>query len=328
MIKYRYARRHVLACLAGAAFCYAAPSIAQSTFPTQPIKWIVPFAAGGGSDTAARIIATELSVILKQPVVVDNKPGGNTIIATQALLASKPDGYTIMSASNDTLTINPHLQKVTYQIDRDFEYVALFVKFPTILVAKKDFPADDARQAVEYLRKTGPTLNYASYGNGSVAHIGMEMLLSRLGTKSNHVPYKGGAPAIQDMVGGRVDLMMDVIPSSVPFVKSGNLKALAWTGKERNPALPNVMTLQEAGVAGFDFYSWQGIIAPRGTPPATVAALTEGFRKALASPEVRQSLDSRGIEASFLDGPAFRKLAETGSTEMKKAITTAHITFE
>lgn len=301
---------------------------AQAPFPNQPVRWLVPFAAGGGSDAAARIIGEEMTRLLKQQVIIENRPGGNTLIATQALMSAKPDGYTFMSASNDTLTINPHLMKVPYQVDSDFEYVALFATFPTLLVAKKDFPADDAKQALDYIRKNGPSINYASYGTGSVAHIGMEMLLGRLGTKANHVPYKGGAPAVQDMVGGNVDMMMDVIPSSVPHVKSGNLKALAWTGKNRNAALPDLLTLQEAGIAGFDFYSWQGIVAPRGTPAEVVQALSAAFRTVLSSPQVREKLEARGIDATYLDGAAFHKLAAAGSAEMKKVILATGIKLE
>jgi tripartite-type tricarboxylate transporter receptor subunit TctC len=145
------------------------------------LRWLVPFAPGGGSDMAARIVAVELSKILNQPVVVDNRPGGNTNIAVQALMSARPDGNTIMSASNDTLTINPHLYNVPYQAERDFEYVALLIKFPHLLVARKDFPAENARDAIDYIRSQGPSLAFATFGVGSVAHMGMEMLLKRIG---------------------------------------------------------------------------------------------------------------------------------------------------
>jgi tripartite-type tricarboxylate transporter receptor subunit TctC len=264
-------------------------------------------------------LAYKLQEKWQQSVTIDNRLGANTLIGVEAVAYAK-DPSTLLLTTDASFTINPHLYKVSYSIEKDFEYIALFVKFPTLLVVKKDFPANDAKQAMEYIRKNGPSLNYASYGSGSVAHIGMEMLLNRLNTKSNHIPYKGGAPAIQDMVGGNVDMMMDVIPSSLPQAKAGNLKILAWTGKDRNVALPETMTLQEAGISGFDFFSWQGIIAPGGTPELTKKILSDAFNKALASSQVKEKLESRGIDPAYLDGPAFRKLAISSNIEMQKTI--------
>ncbi len=320
------------ALLASAAFSALAALGTAGTaqaqaWPTQPIKLIVAFAPGGAADTVTRLTAKEMEKTLGQPVVVDNKPGGSTFIATQALTASKPDGYTMMVVSNDTLMVNPHLFKAPYDIRQSFDYVAIFGEYaPAVLVARTTLPVNDAKEAIEYLKKNPGKVNYASHGTGSTSHIRMELLLAKLGVKQNHIPYKGGAPALQDLSGGQVDFLVDSPVSSMPLVKAGRIKAVAAMGKERYFDLPNVMTLGEAGAGAGDFVTFQGIMAPKGTPPAVIKAFSDAVSKAVSDPVLREALGSRGLKPVYRGPAEFQALVYEGSDMMKKVITDNNIT--
>jgi tripartite-type tricarboxylate transporter receptor subunit TctC len=318
----RLAGAAAAAVLIGAAGAAApAGAQAQPAFPSQPLRWIVAFPAGGAADTVTRLLAKETEKHLGQPIVVENRPGGNTFIAVQALLSAKPDGYTAMIVSNDTLTVNPYLFSAPYDVEQSFDYVGVFGEYlPAVLVARKDFPANNAKEAVEYFKANAKTMNFASHGAGSTSHLRMELLLARLGVKMNHVPYKGGAPALQDLSGGQVDVLVDSPVSSLPLIKAQRIKPLATMGKERLPDLPGVMTLGEAGAAAGDFVTFQGIIAPRGLPPAVLTTLTEAVRKSLASPELRETLQARGLRPAYQSPADFRATVMAGKAAMKKVI--------
>lgn len=305
-----------------------APAGAE-TYPSQPVRIIVAFPAGGAADTVTRLLGKELEKSLRQPVVVENKPGALTFVAVQALLAAKPDGYTFMAVSNDTLMVNPHLVKAPYDIRQSFDYVGTFGDYaPAVLVARRDFPAQDAKEVIDYLRNNPGKVNIASHGKGSTSHIRAELLLAKLGVKQNHVPYRGGAPALQDLAGGQVDLLVDSPVSSMPMIRAGRIKALANMGRERNPDLPSVATLAEVGASAGDFVTFQALIAPKGLPPAVLKSFSDALRTAMANPELRDVLGTRGLKPAYREGAEFQAMVMDGSEMMRQVIAQNQITAD
>lgn len=319
----------LLAATATAALLASSVASAQDTYPNKPLRWILPFAVGGGSDITARLLSGELAKELGQPVIVENRPGGNTVIATQALLTAPADGYTFMSMSNDSLTINPHLYKLPYQVDKDLDFVAQFALFPFVLVARPDLPLKDASELVDFIRKTGTKATYGTVGSGSNPHIGVEMMLQHIGgARMTSVPYKGLGPIVVDLLGGQVDMTVSDIPTVLQHVKSGKLKAIAMTGKSRSHLLPGVPSLDEVGFPGYDFDPWQGAVVRKGTSEAVLGRLQEAFRKVLANPEIKSQMEQRGIVPAYRSAPDFRVLVTTGSASMAKLIRDANIKVE
>jgi tripartite-type tricarboxylate transporter receptor subunit TctC len=301
--------------------CGAAQAQAPTPTSGQPLRVIVAFAAGGAADALSRLLGKEMEKSLGQPVIVENRPGAYTFVAVQSLLASKADGHTVMAVSNDTLTVNPHLTSAPYDIQQSFEYVGIFGEYlPALLVARKDFPANDAKELVDHLRANPGRVNFASHGNGSTSHLRMELLLGKLGVKQNHVPYKGAAPALQDLAGGQVDIMVDAPLSAIPQIKAGRIKALANMAKERSTELPEVATLGEVGASAGDFVTFQAFIAPKGVPAAQLERVRESMRKALANPELQAAMRSRGFTPKFRGGDEFQSIVMEGSQMMKKVI--------
>ncbi len=315
--------------LGASALLVTADAAAQAAYPNQPIKIIVAFAAGGASDTVTRMLGKELEKTLGQPVLVENKPGAYTFIAAQTLMAAKPDGYTFMAASNDTLTVNPHMTTAPYDIRQSFEYVGIFGEYaPAVLVARKDFPANNAKELLEYLRTNPGKVNFASHGRGSTSHIRAELLLAKLRVKQNHVPYKGGAPALQDLAGGQVDLLVDSPISSMPLIRAGRIKAVASMGRERYPDLPDVATLAESGASAGDFVTFQALLAPKGTPASVIKTIGDAVSEALKNPELRASLSGRGLNPVFRGPAEFQKIVFDNSDIMKKVIADNNLAAE
>jgi len=324
-----FSRRTVLLSQAALALSLAtgAAAVSAQAWPSQPIRWYIPYPAGGATDVLSRMLAREVEKNLGQPVVVENRAGGNTAVAVQALLQARPDGNTWMVASNDTMSINPHLFKNAPDPEQSFEVGAQWGEYaPALLVAKKDFPANDAKQAIEYLRKNAGKVSYASHGTGSVSQIRMELLLGKLGIKLNHVPYKGSAPALQDIAGGQVDILVDSRTNSLPLIRSGQVKALAVMGSQRYADLPDVMTLAEAGTSGGDFGTFHAFVAPKGTPPAIVAQFSEAVNKAVNSKELKDAFAARGFNSRYRPPAEFRKHVADESAAMKKVIADNNIT--
>ncbi|OZI66691.1 tripartite tricarboxylate transporter substrate binding protein [Bordetella genomosp. 11] len=275
---------------------------AQS-YPERPIKLVVGFSPGGGSDTTARLLATALGAKLGQPIVVENRPGANTIIATQYVAGQPADGYTLLFTSA-SFAINPALQKLTYDSDRDFAPVALVDTIPLLLVTNLEVPVKSVGELIDLAKKQPGKLSYASFGIGSAAHLASEQLLAMTGTDMVHVPYKGSAPALADVMGGQVTMMMPGIGSAASLVKGGKLRALAVSGSKRATGMPDVPTIAEAGVAGFDVVTWEAILAPAGTPPAVVAKLNSALREVLAMPAIRDQMIQMGVEPDGTKSPA------------------------
>ncbi len=302
-------------------------SLAQG-WPNRSIRMVVPYTPGGYTDLMARLVGQKISEALGQPIVFENKPGANAIIGTDVVAKAAPDGYTfgtVIAAHAVNATLNP---KLPYDTLKDFSYVSLMSVAPLIMIAHPSLPANNVKELVA-LAKTKPgQLNFASSGVGAAAHLTMEMFKSRTGVEMQHIPYKGTAGALQDTVGGQINVMFDIVGPLMPQVRSGNAKAIVVTAKERIPAAPDVPTMAEQGVPDFISGTWAGIIAPAGTPKEIVDRVAAEAKKALADPAMKAKLAEQGIVAVG-DGPdEFRVFVTDEISRWSKVITDAGIKME
>ena len=291
----------------------AGPVFAQ--YPNKPIKLIVGFPPGGGSDAAARLTGAALSEKLGQPVVVENKAGANTILATQYVQQQPADGYTLLFVSA-SFAINPSLYKLPYDPEKDFTQIGLVALVPLLLIASNEVPAKNVAELVALAKSQPGKLTYASFGQGSAAHLAGEMFCAMTGTEIVHVPFKGSGPAITELLGGRVTMMFPGIGSAMPLVKDGKLKGLAVSTGKRVATAPQIPTVAEAGVAGFEIATWESIQAPAGTPAEVVAKLNAAMKEVLATKELREKLVALGLEPDGTKSPA--ETAQFVRAEMRK----------
>lgn len=269
---------------------------AQDSYPNRPIRVIVPYPAGGASDVLARLITTRLAEDWKVSVVVDNRPGGNTIIAYEAAAKAAPDGYTILQSS-ETIGTNVSLyRKLPYDALKDLTPIGRTGSLPLVIVANNALLANSIAALVAMAKERPGQLNYASFGSGSSSHLAGELFKSMAKVSIAHVPYKGAPPALTDLIGGQVQIFFSGLPPALPFVKSGKVKALAVTGLRRSPLLPDVPTLVESGFPGYEALSWSGMLAPAGTPPAIIAKWNAQVTSILKLPEIREKMLSLGFE--------------------------------
>jgi tripartite-type tricarboxylate transporter receptor subunit TctC len=274
---------------------FAAPATAQE-FPNRPIRFIVPWAPGGVTDVIARLIAEKLSGQIKQPVIVENKPGASGVIGTEFVARSAPDGYTLVVVTASTHAMGPSVVPTkAYDPVADFAPVIQVTNAPTIMVTPPSLPANTIAEFIALAKKTPDGMNFASFGQGSSSHLAAELFMQATGIKMAHVPYKGAAPAIVDLLAGRVQVFFDSIPSSLPHVRKGALKALAVTGTQRTPAAPDIPTVSETH-PGFEMTVWQGLAAPRDTPKAIVDRLYSETAKVMAMPDVQKRLIDLGAD--------------------------------
>ena len=298
MTPFQAPTRRQLACLAGA--CLALTTLgaaAQSSYPSKPVRIVVGFSAGGTTDIVARLMAKEMTESLGQSFVVDNRPGGGSNIATDYVAAAAPDGYTLLFVAV-TSTINQSLYpNIKFDLNRDFDAIALGAKVPNILVVNPSVPANNVKEFIEWARANDSKIAYASSGSGTSIHMAGELFKARTGLKTQHIPYKGSAPAVTDLIGNQVQFMFDNMPASWPHVQSGKLKALAITTKTRSPSAPDLPTLEESGVAPFDVSSWFGLIAPKGTPRDVIDKLNKAMNAAFDKPDVKTAYAKLGAVA-------------------------------
>lgn len=280
----------------GILFCASSiSSFAQ--YPDKAITAIVPFPPGGSTDNVARAIAPKMAVTLGQNVIVDNKPGATGAIGASYVARAKPDGYTFLVASIGVFATNPFLQKnLPYDPAKDFDLLTVAVRAPNVLVANPNFPANNMTELLAYLKKNPDKVTFANSGAGSSDHLTTVLFWQKSGTSGINVPYKGGAPAIADLLGGQTDVSFQNINVVVNHIKAGKLKALAITSDKRSPLLPNVPTLAESGVKDVDVYSWQGIAAPKGLEPDVKKKLYNSIVGALNSPDVKKNMTDVGFE--------------------------------
>ena len=302
MIPHRAATRIAMAALCALA-AFTAAGVAAQGYPNKPIKLIVGFPPGGGSDAAARIAGAALAEKLGQPVVVENKAGANTILATQFVGSQPADGYTLLFVSA-SFAINPSLYKLTYDPEKDFTPVGLVAIVPLMLITGPESPIKSVKDLIAMAKAKPGEVTYASFGAGSAGHLAGELFCSMTGTDMQHIPFKGSAPAITDVMGGRVTIMFPGIGSAVPLVNSGKLKALAVTTAQRASSSPSVPTVEESGVPGYVVSTWESIIAPAGTPPDVVARLNKALAEVMATKEVREKMVALGLEPDGTKNPA------------------------
>ena len=287
-------RAVVLAALAA----LAGPTHAQEAWPSRPVTIVVPFAPGGGTDIGTRIVAQKLSQLWNQSVLVDNRGGAGGNLGLDIVARARPDGYTLMTGNVGTQSINPTLyKKLSYNPDTSFVPIGLFAELPFVLAATVSLPANNVRELVALAKASPEKLSYASSGLGGSPHLSGETFKIATGTKILHVPYKGGGAAMTDLISGNVHMMFSSVLELSGHIKAGKLKALAISSKQRVSALPDVPTLQEAGVTGAESGSWLGLLAPAGTPPAIVAKVSQDLQKVLAMPDVQQQLLGQGAVA-------------------------------
>jgi tripartite-type tricarboxylate transporter receptor subunit TctC len=317
--------RYVLAAIAA----FLSFSAAAQNYPSKPIRLIVPFAAGGGNDNIARLVGKRLTDSVGQPLVIDNRPGAGGVLGAELAAKAAPDGYTLFLGGVGSHALNPNLiEKLPYDPIRDFAPVILLAEAPLILVVHPSVPAHTFAEFVAYVRTNPGKLNFASNGNGSSSQLAAVMFDSMAGAEMVHVPYKGLAPALTDLLSGQVQLMFSSVVAILPHIKAGKLRALAVTGAKRMPTLPELPTVAESGLPGYEASSWYGILAPAGTPRQIVAKLNAEFSKALGQPEVRNSLLADGAEPVGGSSEAFAAHIRSEKERMGKLIRDAHIRLE
>lgn len=281
------------------ALAMAVPAAAQpAPYPNKPIRLIVPFAPGGVTDTGARVVAEKLGQRLGQQVVVDNKPGASGNIGTQMAASAPPDGYTLVVGFDGTMVINPHVfAKVPFDTLKDFAPVSKIGDAVLVIVTHPSVPAKNLQELVAYSRTQPGGLSYGSAGTGSTPHLAGEMLKQRTGAQFTHIPYKGGGQAMADVVGGTLPMLYTAVAGAYPFIQQGQVRAIAVSSASRLPSLPNVPTVAESGVPGFESSSWIGILAPARTPRPIVEQIQRALHDVVQSPDVRDRLASLGITA-------------------------------
>ena len=282
-----------------AVLAIGAATTAAAAWPERPVRYILHSAAGGGPDIAARIVMAQLGRQLGQQIVVDNRPGASGTIGIEALVKSTPDGYTIGHGNIQTLAIVRSLMpRLPYNVDRELQPVVHMYGTPNLMAVSLSLPVNSVQELIAYAKANPGKLNFASSGNGTSIHLSAELFKTMTGVQMAHIPYKGSAPALQDLAGGQVQLMFDNLPSSLALIKAGRLKALAVTSKARAQALPDVPTIAESGLPGFEASSWFGLLVPTGTPQPVIAKVNAEIAKWLATPEAKEKLLAQGATAA------------------------------
>jgi len=299
------------------------------TWPNKTVTLVVPFPPGGSTDTVARTIGPKLQERFGQSFIIDNKAGATGTIGAAQVKRAAPDGYTFLVTSLGPLVIAPHLIKnVPYDAGKDFDYITVAVQAPNVLVVPAGSPHKSIADVIAFEKRNPGKMTFASAGNGSSDHLTAELFWAQTGTTGTHVPYKGGAPAISDLLGGQVDASFPNINAVVQHVQAGKLRALAITSEKRSPLLPDVPTLAEAGVKGVDVYSWQAVVAPKGLPADVRSKMHEGIAAALADAQVKQQFTNLGFEIVANTPEQFTAYQQRENARWKQLIETRKITAD
>ena len=314
----------VLACV---LIVFAGPAASQQAYPAKPVRLIVPFPPGGAIDIVARVIGQQLSPRWQQAIVVDNRPGANGIIAAEALAKSPADGYTIIIVSSAHL-INPLLLPTSYDVIKDFAAIGTSASSELLLAANPSVPANNLQEFIALAKARPSQLNYASSGNGNINHLAAELFNMMAGIKTQHVPYKGTGPSLVDLIGGQVQIIFSPPSAVIPGIRSGKLKAIAVSGKNRLAALPDVPTFTESGLANFDVKYWFGFLAPARTPKAIIDRLSSEIAAIVALPEVNEKLVGEGLDPFISNSDQFAALMEADLARFGKIIKTANIKLD
>jgi len=313
--------------LIAAAIVLAGPAAAQP-YPSKPITLVIPFAAGGSNDIVGRAIGKNLAEAWGQPVLIDNRLGAGGVIGAAAVAGAKPDGYTLLLVSS-TFTINPAIKKsMPFDTIKDFTPVAFVARSPLLVTASNKLPVTTAKDLLELARAKPGAINYASSGPGSINQISAELIALSAGVRLTHIPYKGGSLALNDLIGGHVDIYVSSLPQVLEIVRSGQAKGLAVTSLKRTPNLPDVPTLDESGIPGFDSSSWWGIVGPAGMPAAIVDQLNVEIGKMLTSPDLKKFLQNEGAEPVTMTPQQFGELMQSETQRWIKVGREANISID
>lgn len=316
------------AMLALAGVTPVSSALAQQPYPNKPVRFITPYAAGGAGDIMARLIAPKLSENLGQPVVVDARPGGNTIIGSELLVKSRPDGYTIMLATNTHVLNALLLPKLPYDTIKDFAPVAIMSSSDLVLVVHPSIPVGNLQELLALARSKPGQLTYATASGGGSTHLAAEQLSIAAGIKMQHIPYKGSGPALVDLVGGQVNLYFSAPLSINMHVKNGRLKAIAITGATRSPVLPDVPTFTEVGLPAVDTGAWYGIVAPAGTPKDILGRLASEVGNVVNSPDLKEKLATQGMKPLTSTPDGFAALINADMAKYARLIKAANIKLD
>ncbi|AOB31844.1 LacI family transcriptional regulator [Bordetella sp. H567] len=313
----------------GAALALVAAAPVAAKYPDKPVTVIVPFVPGGSSDITARAVLPGMNKIFGQTFVVENKPGANGSIGAQALARATPDGYTMMVGSIGTFAINQALYKdLSYNPSKDFKYLTMAVRNPNVLVASPNFPAKTVAELVAYAKKNPGSVSYASSGTGSSDHLSAVLFRQKTDTSGVDVPYRGGGAAISDLMGSQVNVSFQNLGAVLSHIKAGKLKALATTGQQRIPELPDVPTMADAGIKDMVVYSWQGFAVPAATPAGIVKELSDGLRKTLRDPAVEKTLHGLGFEVVADSPEEFTRFQQSEVKRWQDVIAKSNIKLE
>jgi tripartite-type tricarboxylate transporter receptor subunit TctC len=315
-------RNQFLQALAAAAFCVAAPTAALAqAYPAKPVRLIVPFPAAGATDLFARTLGQKLGEKLGTTLVVDNKPGAGGAIGSDLAAKAAPDGYTLLLATTSTHAIGPAITaRLPYDTVRDFTPIAHVGDAPSIMLVPVDSPAKNVREWIDHARKNPGKLNYASSGNGTIVQLTAELFKSQAGVFVTHIPYKGTALAIPDLISGKVDVLFDSLPTGMPHVRDGRLRALGVTSLQRSPLAPELPAIADT-LPGFESNTWFGLYGPKGLPAELVARINKAANEALAEPELKEKLSRLGISPAAPGTPDhFSKLVATDAAKWKKIV--------
>lgn len=298
-------------------------------YPSKPIEWVVPYAAGGGTDVVARVLSEPMGKALGQSIIVVNKPGAATNIGADAVARAKPDGYTILTGDTGTLAANPYLyKKLSYSAEKDFAPVGLLVRFPMLLVVNSQLPVNNYAEFVEWAKQQTKGVSYGTPGAGSPHHLAIELLRSQSGLNFVHIPYRGSAPAVQDVVAGQLPFMFVDTAAGIQHVQGGKIRAIAVASPARLPTLPDVPTLDEQGLKGFEAYAWQGIVAPAATPKERVAKLSDGLQSALKQADIVAKLEGMALEVTPSTAEEMDAYASAERNKWRRVIEESQITLD
>jgi tripartite-type tricarboxylate transporter receptor subunit TctC len=322
-------RRRLLAQIACGSFALQAGLAAAQAYPARPVKLVVPYATGGSTDTTARLIAQALSTRLGQQFIVDNRPGAGGALGNEVAAKATADGYTLLFSAAGPMTVTPHTApRLGYDPIKSFEPIKLIATAPLVLAVRPSLPVNSVAELIRLAKAQPGKLTYASFGNGSAAHLAGEQFRAAAGIDLIHVPYKGSAPALTDLLGGQVDMMFDVVVTSLPHIESGKLRALAVTSEARLELLANVPTMTEAGSKDVDASTWFGLFAPAGTDKQVVQRLSSALDEVLRQPDIRRTLASQGAVVRGGTPEDFRRFFVSEFNRWGKVVKAANIRAE
>jgi len=318
-------KRRTLLQAAPALLCVPSLALAQAAYPSKPIRYIVPVAAGGGSDMVARTLTERWGQQLKQTFVVDNQGGGGGIIASQAAMRAAPDGYTLMQGYVATHGTSPATRKLPYDAVKDFTPIGMIGATPNVLVVNAALPVKTVKEFIDYVKKNPGKISYGSAGQGTLTHLTMELFKQQINSFMVHIPYRGVAPAFTDLIGGQTQAMFPGLAAAMPHIRSGRVRALAVTGLQRHPAMKDLPTLDESGFKGFDAQQWYGVVGPAGMPSAIVQQLNQTLAVVLKNPELTQKLSVEAIETIIMTPEQFGSFIKADIARWTKLAKERHI---